>query len=277
MIPEIILSDIRKYDYDRYICGIFADENARENLFALYAFNLEIAKIGEAVSEPMPGLLRLEWWRGAMRDLFHGGKIRNHEILEKIAEMNKETPLSEELFSKILEARVRDINNIQPENMAELLQYAEDTSSGLLLLALQTLGIRNSDASVAARHIGIAWALIGILRSAYINIPRSKFHFPLDMMNENKITRDNYGSEKFLNGSKIVVKNIAEIAEKNIFEADLIIKKLDKNVRKKSAPVFLLKKLSELHLKKIRKNDFDVFTRRIEISPPRKLITIKFF
>ena len=36
------------------------------HLFALYAFNLEIARVREPVSEPMPGEIRLQWWRDAL-------------------------------------------------------------------------------------------------------------------------------------------------------------------------------------------------------------------
>ena len=32
-------------------------------LFALYAFNHEVARVAETVREPMLGAIRLEWWR----------------------------------------------------------------------------------------------------------------------------------------------------------------------------------------------------------------------
>ena len=36
---------------------------ARPFLFALYAFNHEVARVAETVREPMLGAIRLEWWR----------------------------------------------------------------------------------------------------------------------------------------------------------------------------------------------------------------------
>ena len=53
------------HDPDRYLCDLFAKPKAREGLFALHAFNHEVAKIRELVSEPMLGHIRLQWWREA--------------------------------------------------------------------------------------------------------------------------------------------------------------------------------------------------------------------
>jgi 15-cis-phytoene synthase len=54
---------VREQDPDRYFATLFAPAERRPGLFALYAFNIEIAKIREAVSEPIPGEIRLSWWR----------------------------------------------------------------------------------------------------------------------------------------------------------------------------------------------------------------------
>jgi phytoene synthase len=42
---------------------LFAPAPRRVLLFALYAFNAEVARIAETVREPMLGAIRLEWWR----------------------------------------------------------------------------------------------------------------------------------------------------------------------------------------------------------------------
>src|ERR1041385_2992054 len=53
----------RRHDRDRYQTALFAPADRREALFALYAFNYEIARVREIVSEPMLGQIRLQWWR----------------------------------------------------------------------------------------------------------------------------------------------------------------------------------------------------------------------
>ena len=59
-------------DYDRYLSALFAPACRREALFALIAFNHEIARIPEAVSEPMLGRIRLQWWREVLEAVYAG-------------------------------------------------------------------------------------------------------------------------------------------------------------------------------------------------------------
>ena len=58
--------EVRKYDKDRFLTALFAPADRREALFALYAFNLEIAKTREVVTEPVLGQIRLQWWYDAI-------------------------------------------------------------------------------------------------------------------------------------------------------------------------------------------------------------------
>jgi phytoene/squalene synthetase len=44
---------MREHDPDRYLATLFAPADAREALFALYAFDHEIARVRRVVSEPM--------------------------------------------------------------------------------------------------------------------------------------------------------------------------------------------------------------------------------
>jgi len=68
---------VRRFDHDRFMTTIFAPPASREHLLALYAFNLEIAKVGEVVSEPLIGKMRLQWWRDAL-DRLHAGERVAH-------------------------------------------------------------------------------------------------------------------------------------------------------------------------------------------------------
>ena len=71
---------VKANDYDRFLVTLFAPATSREDLFALYAFNHEVAKIREAVSEPMLGEIRLQWWRESIDGIYQGNP-RNHEVV----------------------------------------------------------------------------------------------------------------------------------------------------------------------------------------------------
>ena len=73
---------VRRHDRDRFQTALFAPAAHREALFALYAFNYEIARVREIVREPMLGRIRLQWWREAMAAAFAGGPVRRHEVVD---------------------------------------------------------------------------------------------------------------------------------------------------------------------------------------------------
>src|ERR671926_643162 len=57
---------VRDADKDRFLAALFAPEPARRGLLALYAFNVEVSRVRDRVSEPLPGEIRLQWWRDAI-------------------------------------------------------------------------------------------------------------------------------------------------------------------------------------------------------------------
>lgn len=75
---------VRRHDPDRYFCVLLAPATFREALLALHAFELELARINERVSEPMMGAIRLQWWREAL-DGIAAGRPRRHEIVLPLA------------------------------------------------------------------------------------------------------------------------------------------------------------------------------------------------
>ena len=63
---------LREGDKDRFLPTLFAPPKYRRALFALYAFNLEVARTRELAREPMPGEIRLQWWREVLGGIGRG-------------------------------------------------------------------------------------------------------------------------------------------------------------------------------------------------------------
>ena len=61
---------VRDQDRDRFLLSLFAPADRREALWALFAFNHEIAKTREVVTEMQLGLIRLQWWREQVTNIF---------------------------------------------------------------------------------------------------------------------------------------------------------------------------------------------------------------
>jgi phytoene synthase len=64
---------VRAHDFARYASTLFMPAELRRALWALYAFNVEISRVREQVSQPLPGEMRLQWWTDMLAGAGHGG------------------------------------------------------------------------------------------------------------------------------------------------------------------------------------------------------------
>ena len=156
---------VRRHDRDRFQTALFAPAGRREALFALYAFNYEIARVRETVSEPVLGQIRLQWWRESIAAAFEDGPVRGHIVVEPLTAAIRTHGLTRAHFDRLIDAREGDLDEAPLVSLADLESYAEATSARLVYLALESLGVRDPAAKRAAFHIGIAYALAGLLRA----------------------------------------------------------------------------------------------------------------
>jgi len=174
---------VHRYDRDRYICGLFAPEEFRHHLTALYAFNIEIAGTGESVSEPLIGQMRLKWWFDAL-DGIYNGEPPAHQVAVPFSKAISQGFFRRDLVEDLIDARMVDLNDTPLQTMDELVDYADRTSGTLSELAMTGLGIDNAGAKQMARQTGIAHALTGMVRALPFNFPRRRVFLPSDVCDQ---------------------------------------------------------------------------------------------
>jgi phytoene/squalene synthetase len=168
---------VRRGDPDRFLSALTAPPDRRERLFALYAFNLEIARVAGMVSEPMLGLIRLQWWREALDEIFSDAPVRRHEVATPLAETIRAADLPRAPFDRMLDARARDLEPEPPADGPALHAYLEDTGGALLTLAAGALS-PEAGQGAAARRAGFAFAAANLLEAAPTLIARGAAPFP---------------------------------------------------------------------------------------------------
>lgn len=76
---------VARTDEDRWLSSRYAPRDERRALIALYAFNVELARVRTAVSEPALGAIRFQWWRDALDEIEAGGPTRKHDVVQVLA------------------------------------------------------------------------------------------------------------------------------------------------------------------------------------------------
>ena len=172
---------VRETDKDRFLATLFAPANRRGPLFALYAFNSEIARVREAIRDPMAGEVRLQWWRDAL-ERPGSGDARANPIASALLDTIIRFRLPIQSLIAIIAAREFDLYRDPMPTLAALEAYADKTSSTLIDLAATMLGARDSDLATAVRHGGLAYAITGLLRAFPLHAARGQLYVPLEIL-----------------------------------------------------------------------------------------------
>jgi 15-cis-phytoene synthase len=170
---------VREADKDRFLATLFAPAAKRPALFALYAFNAEIARIRDVAREPMPGEIRLQWWR----EVVEGGRAeeaRAHPVAVALRETMVRHSLPEQALANLVDAHAFDLYDDPMPTLAHAEAYAAKTSSVLFQLAAQILA--GEAVGDLARHAGIAYAFAQWLQQFPRHAARRQLYVPLDIL-----------------------------------------------------------------------------------------------
>ena len=170
---QYCLSEVKKFDPDRYLIALASSPEKRNDLFALFAFNLELAKVCESVSEPMLGRIRLQWWRESIREIFKGTP-REHQVITALLPIVKRNVISLKLFEEMIDTREFDLEKRNPSDMNELLSYAGGTS-GVLFKMIAKLSNSNQE---HAHKLGVVWSIIGLMKSISFHQAQGRCYLP---------------------------------------------------------------------------------------------------
>jgi phytoene synthase len=181
-----LAASVRAADPDRYFAALFAPAPKRPLLFALYAFNAEVARIAESVREPMLGAIRLEWWRETAEGASRGAP-RNHDVARGLAQLFAESGIALAELESLIAARAFDSSADRFADFSALEDYVDATGGRVMRLAAQILG---AGAGIAAtlREAGLAYGLTGLLRSLPFHNSRHKLYLPLDLLSALELT-----------------------------------------------------------------------------------------
>ena len=257
---------VERHDRDRYLASLFAPEAEREQLFALYAFNHEVAKTAEVVSEPMLGQIRLQWWRESLEGIY-AGSPRQHEVVEPLARTIEARRLPRELFEAVIDARELDLEPEPPEDLDALRVYAEGSSTAPLKLALRVLGAEDEASREAAEHLGPAWAYLGLLRALPLHARQKRSYLPADLCADAGVDLQEVFELRSSPALRRVTGVLLDAAGQHLKAA----RRSARRVPRRALPALLPARLADLYLKQLRKAGGDPFAPAAQAPAPGRV------
>ncbi|MBV7520600.1 phytoene/squalene synthase family protein [Ensifer sp. ENS12] len=188
-ISAQILADLRDTDRDRYLACLLAPADKQRSLAALYAFNAEIARIRDLVHEPIPGEIRMQWWRDLIGNDAASGE--GHPLAEALLQCIREHRLPVSVLQNMIDARIFDLYDDPLEDRSALEGYAGETASALIQLSSLVLDPQNAAKSAeAAGHAGVAQTVAGLLMLLPLHLRRGQVYLPAELLRATGLDRE---------------------------------------------------------------------------------------
>lgn len=246
---------VREHDRDRYYATLFAPADKRPPLFALYAFSSEIARVREAVSSPMPGEIRLQWWRDVLAGEARGDAGAN-PVAAALLEAVERYRLPRAALLDLIDARTFDLYEDPMPSTNDLEGYLGETSSSLMRLAATVLA-DGADAGPAdaAGHGGVAYGIVGLLRALPWHARRGQLYIPADTLARHGVTRDDVVLGRGGPGVLAALADLRALARSHLASFRAARSALGPAVRAAFLPVGLV----EGDLRRMERPDYDPF------------------
>ncbi len=184
--PSTAADLTRRLDRDRHVLAMLMPPERRPAVLALFAFNIETARIADLVRDPMIGALRLQYWRdivAAGADRTPPAAARGNPVAEALA-TDTLPGLPADARARLLDllaARLDDLTPDPPPDTAAARALAARTSGALAVVNAALLGAVDADSQRRAEAVGTAWGLLGLARATPALLARGRHRLPADV------------------------------------------------------------------------------------------------
>lgn len=241
-LPEDIQSSfemVRAHDPDRYLTALMAPRSVRGSLMALYAFNVELARIPGLVTEPALGDIRLQWWRDVIENN-ETGAMAGSPIATALGAVISTHKLPKPLLLGMMDARSADLDGGGFADLEALKAYLYKREGALFSLSARILDAGVDDISQISNLSAVACGLTNILRSLPVDASGGRVMLPLSVLDKSGLEPElilaGEGAEKL----KPILLELVSEARSTCDDARQQVKNLKRNLQPAFAPLALV-------------------------------------
>jgi phytoene synthase len=209
---------VRQADRDRYLATLFAPADRRDALFALYAFNAEIARVRDVAREPLPGEIRLQWWREVLlgeRD----GEAAAHPVAAALRETLGRYGFVAAPLLELIEARTFDLYDEPMATIADLELYGIRTQSPVFAMASGILGAGKTPPELFTLDAGVAYTIGAMLSQFGRHASRRQLYVPIEVLDRHQVATDDIFSGRTSEPLLVVLAEMRKLARAHLAAA----------------------------------------------------------
>ncbi|XP_028392334.1 NADH dehydrogenase (ubiquinone) complex I, assembly factor 6-like [Dendronephthya gigantea] len=251
---------VRQYDFENYLCCLLVNKQRRPAIFAIRAFNVEIAKICDSTTVETIGKMKIQFWRDTLDSIFTKGNCPDHPVSKMLQNAVEDYNLSKHWFTRILDGREENLHDNPFSNIEDLENYAEKTISSILYLTLEGLGVKDTNADHCASHLGKAIGIVTLLRSTLYHAKSRRVLWPSDVLIQQQLSQEDVLRGKNLPAIKEATYQLASRAHVHLNKA----RALSSGVPKLGFRSFLPAVSCNSFLESLQQADFEIFDSKLQ-------------
>ena len=245
---------LHAHERDLWLTTLFAPVEKRAALCALYAFHYEIRRIADLVRDPLPGEIRLQWWREALAGE-REGEMLAHPVAAGVRETIERHALPLQSFLDLIDARTFDLYHDPMPDRAQLEFYCGAIFGAVTRLACLILAVpgRDPGGAAACGHAGVALGIVEILRRYAWHFSRGRSFIPADIL-----------------ARKTAFAEMRTLAREHRALTMKALGALAPEARKILRPAILPLALTELYLRRMERRGFDPARSAVDVPQWRR-------
>jgi phytoene synthase len=248
---------VRTHDFPRYASTLFLPGVHRRPILAIYAFNVEISRIRDQVSQPLPGQMRLQWWTDLLAGHDHGG-VEGNPVASELLWTIRTWRLPVERLAQLIIEHEFDLYNDPMPSLSALEGYANDTASTLFACCARIL-LRPSEAiDHVARHAGLAYGMVEVINKLPQDAARRQLFLPQQFLQQHGSSVEEVFAGKQTPQARAAVDQLVGEANKHLKAALSLLPDVPQDVH----PAFLPLALVRRDIRRMERRDNDPFALR---------------
>ncbi len=258
---EQVLQTLRELDPERYLACLYLPDSYRVAAAAIYAFDAEISRIPSLISEPMPGEIRLQWWRDLISSRANSSSAG--ALADLLLQTIEKHDLPRETFINYLDARLIDLYQDPMPDQGSFEGYLGETTSSLLQLVSLCAGAQTSKTLAdACGHAGMALGIVRLVSQLPSYRGTGRIYFPMALLKACGLDRDQWLRGAPDERHMAVLDEMLEQAKSHLVYSREAVVKLPEELH----PVFLPLAFVTPLLRKAKAGGLGVFSKSAKLN-----------
>lgn len=249
-----------------YFSFLILPRPKRDAIETIYAFCRVADDIVDGAEDETEKYKRLRQWTNALEQSLYG--ISKYPILNKLSTIIRRFNIPLHYFYDLLKGMEMDLVKKRYATFEELQEYCYRVASTVGLISAEVFGYKTENTKQYAINLGIALQLTNILRDIKHDAKRGRIYLP-----QEDLRRFGYTEKELLN--QVYNEHFVELMKFECARAHYYFKKARSFLAEEDKPfLYAARAMGTIYyvlLQRIEKAQYDVFSKRIRLSPFLKL------